>query len=242
MPTIWQNYRKDKTHPPGHGYGYRTGMAWQANRPGQVISLVVHSTNGNKGSSLTAEAKFLRDSPNVSTHYLIGKDGTIVESLPPEACAWHAGSSLAEFHNYSSIGVELHHAVGDDYPQPQFESLTWLVEQCISAYDLHPEAIETHRKIALPKGRKVDPSDWSDAGFYAWRKELFQPDWAGMWGDEFPYIPEHGIPTKWREMHGQFGKAMTPEHSFAGRVIQWFERGALVYRDGHGVKSYPGEF
>jgi hypothetical protein len=32
--------------------------------------------------------------------------------------------------------------------------------------------VETHRKIALPAGRKKDPAGWDDAAFYAWRATL----------------------------------------------------------------------
>lgn len=242
---IWQNYRKDRKHPPGHGYGRLVNGMWVIERPGNVLSLVIHSTNGNKGSSLTAEAKFLRDSPNVSCHDLIGKDGTIVEILPPTALAWHAGDALAEWMNEVSLGIELHHAEGDSYPQPQIESLTWRVQQHIQQFGLPRVSIETHRAIAIPRGRKPDPSDWSDSGFYAWRKELYQPDWAGMWGSEFPYFPDHGFPSTWRALHlaqKSIGRPLSAEHDFIGKKIQLFEKAILTWTPTENVRVYRGEF
>jgi hypothetical protein len=55
------------------------------------------------------------------------------------------------------------------------ESLTWRVKQLIDLYGIPKAMIETHRAIALPHGRKVDPSDWSNADFYAWRESLYTP-------------------------------------------------------------------
>src|SRR5215831_15829040 len=63
----------------GRGYGSREGVI--------PSSIVIHTTNGNKGSSFSAEANFLRDSPDVSAHFLVGKAGEIAQILHP---AWEA--------------------------------------------------------------------------------------------------------------------------------------------------------
>jgi hypothetical protein len=174
MTTVMTAYRKDKAHPPGHGYGRRvSSSAWVGRRASAPTSLVIHSTNGRKGSSLGAEAKFLRDSELVSCHDLIGKDGTIVEILPSDFVAWHAGVCKPAWDGIISIGIEMHHAVGDDYPQAQMDALWQRTNEHIATYGLSESSIETHRFVALPAGRKVDPSDWSDADFYAWRARLY---------------------------------------------------------------------
>lgn len=233
MPfTIDQSYRKDKAHPAGHGYGRMVGGAWIADRGGLPSSIVVHSTNGRKGSSLAGEAKYLRDSPGVSCHDLIGKDGTIVEILPTSAVAWHAGAALGPWDNFASIGIELHHAVGDTYPAAQIDALTERVQQFIAIFGITRDRIETHRAIALPKGRKVDPSDMTDHEFYVWRSGLYQPDWADLWGTTAPYHPEYGIPTTWRDSHlagKPLGKALADELQADGFIVQPFERGYITW-------------
>jgi|SRR5581483_11904906 len=153
-------------HPIGCGYDKRP----KGLRP---ETLLIHTTNGRAGSSLEAEARYLRDSVAVGAHYLLGKDGEILELLDPELRAWHAGVALPAFINSKSIGVEVHHAVGEAWTAAQHDALTWLAQtQLMPTYDITPGEIETHRAVALPHGRKVDPSDWSDADFYAWRAAL----------------------------------------------------------------------
>lgn len=165
MPTIDRAYRKT-IHPIGTGYDRRPNGL----RPS---SLIVHTTNGARGSSLDQEARYLRDSASVGAHYLIGKDGEILELLDPILRAWHAGVALPAYLNSRSIGIEVHHAVGEAWTVAQHDSLTWLVQtQLMPAYLISVQAIDTHRTVALPKGRKIDPSDWRDQDFYAWRAAL----------------------------------------------------------------------
>lgn len=167
MPVQFQidylTYSK-RIHPLRHGYSTRGGQ--------KPSSLVIHTTNGNRGSSFDAEAKYLQNSPSVSAHFLVGKSGQVVQILPPALAAWHAGDALPAFTNPHSVGIECHHAVGDDYPAAQKQALAWLCRILILEHSIPLEKVETHRKIALPPGRKVDPSDWSDASFYAWRAAL----------------------------------------------------------------------
>lgn len=153
-----------RVHPLRHGYSTRGGQ-----RPS---SIVVHSTNGNRGSSFDREAAYLRDSALVSAHFLVGKSGQIAQILPPSLAAWHAGDALLPYANAHSIGIECHHAIGDDWPAAQKAALAWLVKRLLAAYVIPLNKVETHRKIALPPGRKADPSDWSDTSFYAWRNSL----------------------------------------------------------------------
>jgi N-acetyl-anhydromuramyl-L-alanine amidase AmpD len=153
-----------RIHPLRYGYSTRGNQ--------KPSAIVIHSTNGNRGSSFAGEAAFLRDSPNVSAHFLVGKAGQLAQILPPSYAAWHAGEAIPEYANPRSIGIETHHAVGDDYPAAQRDALTWLCRFLMKEYGISREKIETHRKVALPRGRKVDPSDWSDAHFYAWRAQL----------------------------------------------------------------------
>jgi N-acetyl-anhydromuramyl-L-alanine amidase AmpD len=163
-----KTYRKDLVLPPGQGYGVRAGGI-------KPTSIIIHSTNGNKGSTFEAEANYLKNSHEVSAHYLVGKEGQIAQILPPDLMAWHAGQAKTEFQNLYSIGVENHHAVGDAWTVVQFQALTWLTRQLMAQFTISIPMIETHRYAALPPGRKSDPDDWSDKSFYAWRGALVPP-------------------------------------------------------------------
>lgn len=160
------SYPKAKTYPPRHGYQLRGTTP---------TSLVIHSTsNLRKNTPFSAEATYLYASDDVSAHYLVGKDGRIVQFLEPAPWqAWHAGTAKVEYQNSRSIGIELHHSVGDaPYPQAQMDALTWLVRDLMGMFVIPTALVDTHRAVALPKGRKLDPSDWGDVAFYQWRATL----------------------------------------------------------------------
>lgn len=161
------SYDKTQRHPVKYGYDWRSGA---------IKSIVLHSTNGKFGSSFSAEANYLADSPDVSAHFLVGKDGRIACIVPPSFRAWHAGEvSPPAFSNDTSLGIECHFTPHEVWPQAGQDALTWLVKQVITQYGITEHNIETHRKVAIPPGRKIDPSNLTDAQFYAWRASLFTP-------------------------------------------------------------------
>jgi hypothetical protein len=163
------SYYKPARHPVGYGYELRPSGA-------RVQSIILHSTNGNVGSSFSAEANFLADSPDVSAHYLISKDGRIACIVPPSMRAWHSGNVYPViFNNDTSLGIETHYTPGENWTQAGQDALTWLVKSLIQQYGILRQNIETHRKVAMPVGRKLDPSQLSDSAFYAWRDSLFTP-------------------------------------------------------------------
>lgn len=99
----------------------------------------------------------------VSSHFLIKRDGALVQFVPVAQRAWHAGVSNwqgRERCNDFSIGIELE---GDD--ETPFESAQYQTLQALlkSLADLWPiKAITSHAHIAPV--RKTDPGpcfDWS---------------------------------------------------------------------------------
>lgn len=241
QPTIITDYRKDLRHPPGRGYGVEIrGGVWQRDRAQPPSSIVIHTTsNRHKNTSFHNECVFLRDSPDVSAQDVIGKAGQVAILLPASAQAWHAGTALAEFANSASIGYELHVSVGEHPTAEQIASLTWRVKPAIAKYGIRRERIETHRAIALPRGRKPDPEGWSDRDFYAWRNSLYEPEWPVLWGRaNYDAVQHFGIPRLWRDEHRAgrpLGPALTDEQQLSdGRLIQIFRDGAIVWHDGRG--------
>lgn len=101
----------------------------------------------------------------VSSHFLIRRDGELVQYVPCDQRAWHAGASSwqgQENCNDYSIGVELE---GDDhtpYETAQYERLADLIKLLMNTYpDIGENNITGHEDIA--PGRKTDPGpafDW----------------------------------------------------------------------------------
>jgi AmpD protein len=101
----------------------------------------------------------------VSAHALIRRDGRIVQFVPFDRRAWHAGESSwcgRERCNDYSIGIELEGTDGTGYEDPQYSSLAKLLAALIDAYPgLTMETLAGHSDVA--PGRKTDPGisfDW----------------------------------------------------------------------------------
>lgn len=101
----------------------------------------------------------------VSAHLLIERDGTLVQFVPFNRRAWHAGQSCFEGRsdcNDFSIGIELEGCDDEAYTDLQYLTLAAVSRSLLTAYpELTVERIVGHCDIA--PGRKTDPGpsfDW----------------------------------------------------------------------------------
>jgi len=101
----------------------------------------------------------------VSAHLLIKRDGSVVQFVPFNKRAWHAGRSEFEGQvecNDFSIGIELEGSDHINYDKRQYEVLAQVTELLLETYPaMNPERIVGHSDIA--PGRKTDPGasfDW----------------------------------------------------------------------------------
>jgi AmpD protein len=101
----------------------------------------------------------------VSAHALVRRDGEIVQYVPFDRRAWHAGRSVwlgRERCNDFSIGIEVEGTDGGTYAPAQYAALARLVAALCRAYpSLSPGRMVGHSDIAI--GRKSDPGiafDW----------------------------------------------------------------------------------
>lgn len=98
----------------------------------------------------------------VSAHFLIRRNGVLLQFVDTDRRAWHAGvSSFAgrDRCNDFSIGVELEGDGGDRFTAPQYRALRRLLGRLRERYPLR--SIAGHSDIA--PGRKHDPGpcfDW----------------------------------------------------------------------------------
>ena len=98
----------------------------------------------------------------VSSHYLVRRDGEVVQFVPVERRAWHAGASSWRGRarcNDFSVGIELEGCEDDSFTDAQYRALTGLIGQLRSQLPIRD--IAAHSDVA--PGRKTDPGarfDW----------------------------------------------------------------------------------
>jgi N-acetylmuramoyl-L-alanine amidase len=131
-----------------------------SSRLGRAVSMIVlHATAGSYAGAL---AWLCNPASNVSSHYLIRKDGHIAQLVADNLCAWHAGQ--ASWHgqtaiNEISIGIELENANNgrDPYSAVQLAACHALCREKIAHYGILRGNIVRHLDVAIPAGRKTDP-------------------------------------------------------------------------------------
>ncbi|HSC00362.1 MAG TPA: N-acetylmuramoyl-L-alanine amidase [Burkholderiaceae bacterium] len=136
LPTVWQ---------PSPNFGERV--------PNFII---LHYTGDD--SAATALHTLSSRRSEVSAHYLIVRDGTIVQLVDERARAWHAGESRwgsTSDLNSASIGVELDNNGREPYAQAQIDALLSLLADLTRRYRIPAANILGHSDVA-PQ-RKLDP-------------------------------------------------------------------------------------
>lgn len=95
----------------------------------------------------------------VSAHVFIRRDGEIIQFVPFDLRAWHAGESVFEGRtacNDFSIGIELEGCDEQPYEMLQYRRLAHLVSALVGTYPgLSLKRIVGHCDISMP--RKTDP-------------------------------------------------------------------------------------
>jgi len=94
----------------------------------------------------------------VSSHLLIKRDGSIIQFIPFDKRAWHAGGSSFNGQdncNDLSIGIELEGTDNLNYEAVQYQSLKTTLKQLKNYYSV--QNIVGHSDIA--PGRKTDPGE-----------------------------------------------------------------------------------
>lgn len=98
----------------------------------------------------------------VSAHFLVRRDGALVQFVPVQRRAWHAGIARwrgAGHCNDFSVGIELEGTDRDAFADAQYRCLCALVRTLVARLPLR--ACAAHSEIA--PGRKTDPGtrfDW----------------------------------------------------------------------------------
>ncbi|WP_430418170.1 1,6-anhydro-N-acetylmuramyl-L-alanine amidase AmpD [Methylibium petroleiphilum] len=112
----------------------------------------------------------------VSSHFVVRRDGELLQFVPTARRAWHAGRSAwrgRENCNDYSIGIELEGLEGERFEPAQYERLAELLHALARQHPLRDVAGHEH----VAPGRKLDPgtgfewvrlqslTDWPDRYF-----------------------------------------------------------------------------
>jgi len=160
--------------------------------------ILLHYTG--MGSPEAALDWLCREESQVSSHYFVHENGEVVQLVPEDRRAWHAGKST--WHGKSdinslSIGIEIanagHPGGLPDYPERQIAAVIELCRDCGQRWSITPERVLGHSDVAPV--RKVDP------------------------GEKFP----------WAELHrAGVGHWVQPTAISGGRFFQQGDRGQPV--------------
>jgi N-acetylmuramoyl-L-alanine amidase len=121
-----------------------------------VAFVVIHYT----ASATFARARRTLTSAQseVSAHYLIDRDGEILQLVDERERAWHAGESrwgATVDVNSASIGIELDNDAAEPFPQAQIEALLQLLADIRARHRVRAANFLGHADVA--PARKSDP-------------------------------------------------------------------------------------
>lgn len=135
---------------------------------GQPDTILLHYTGMVDAAS--ALARLCDPAAEVSSHYVVEENGTVVQLVPEAHRAWHAGlGSWAgeEDFNSASIGIEIVNGGHDyglpAYPDAQIDAVIALCRDIMDRHDIGLHRILAHSDIA--PARKQDPGE-----HFPWRR------------------------------------------------------------------------
>ncbi|WP_153768237.1 N-acetylmuramoyl-L-alanine amidase [Labrenzia sp. CE80] len=143
-----------RVHPsPNHG----------ERAPGSRIDmLILHYTGMQDADS--ALRRLCDPRSEVSAHYFVYEDGSILQCVPEARRAWHAGKGSWQGRadiNSRSIGVEIvnpgHEWGYCDFPDIQIDAVANLCADICRRHDIQPRMVLAHSDVA--PGRKEDPGE-----------------------------------------------------------------------------------
>ena len=127
-----------------------------------IDMLLLHYTGLSTGEASVA----LLASPEaqVSAHYVVDEDGSIIQMVPEAARAWHAGHAVWAGEsdiNSRSIGIEVQnggHGLGlPDFPEAQIQAVEALCADIIARHAIRADLVLGHSDVA--PDRKQDPGE-----------------------------------------------------------------------------------
>jgi N-acetylmuramoyl-L-alanine amidase len=132
-------------------------------KPGAKVDMLVLHYTGMRDQRAALD-KLCNPHSEVSAHYVVLEDGHIVQCVPEERRAWHAGQSFWAGEtdiNSCSIGIEIANPGHDhgypDFPKRQIAAVAALCRSVFTRYRIPPHRVLGHSDVAPT--RKQDPGE-----------------------------------------------------------------------------------
>lgn len=149
----------------------RTALTVTAIRKQKRRGIVIHETIGRDSLAWLQGGSALDGRP-ASADFLIRRDGDILQITRPGWYAYHTGVARWQLMqesdrtlNQSFVGIELENlpSAGDVITTEQYIACAALMARLVAVHELDMRNIVGHYQIALPAGRKSDPTtlNWS---------------------------------------------------------------------------------
>lgn len=176
--TPEEKYEEQKRTGINKSANWASAIHYDNRKPNYVI---IHHTSQN--STAQTVRTFQLAHTKVSSHYVIGRDGQVIQMLNDFDRAWHAGKgkwgSITDM-NSVSLGIELDNNGREPFPDAQINSLLILLDTLKTKYLIPQLNFIGHADIAPT--RKDDPNvnfPWkllAERGFGIWYNDNFLPE------------------------------------------------------------------
>lgn len=151
------------TFVPAHHTRFSVGgltknpITFVVHRPGAPAPRFISGRLGDPTLALYIIREFSVPNRKASTHFIVKRDGSIIQVVDLQDAAYHTGT-IRSPNNYDSVGAELEGYIGEDPPVSQRNGLARLVRMIADRYGWGPTIDRTrlvgHSEI---KSTKNDP-------------------------------------------------------------------------------------
>ena len=148
------------------GVKYKKVSGWSSRghgTMGSIQSVIVHHTAGPKSGNSPSLNVVAYGRPGLSgplAQLFLARDGTVY--LVAAGVSYHAGRvSSSRYANSHAIGIEAENTgLSNDSPWPsgQIDAYAKLCKALCKEFGLSTSRVRGHKEVAVPKGRKPDPS------------------------------------------------------------------------------------
>nr|WP_309242765.1 N-acetylmuramoyl-L-alanine amidase [Lichenibacterium sp. 6Y81] len=206
---------------PSPNHGERRGH-------GRPDAIVLHYTGMADGPS--AVRRLCDPASEVSCHYVVEEDGTVLQLVPEARRAWHAGAGSwagAGDLNSASVGIEIVNGGHDfglpPFPAAQIEAVVALCRDVMHRHGIVPARVLAHSDLA--PGRKRDPGELFPWDRLAAAGVVVRVEPSDDLSTGLPLDPEEVRAVQADLARLGYGIAATGVHDAASRaVVEAFQR------------------
>ncbi len=202
-------------------------------RPGIVMTpkyLTIHST-GNPNSTAQNEADFVcKNSTRQASYHFVCDDKQVIQILPTNEVAWHAGDGGKGAGNRQSIGIEICES-GDR--RAAVDNAIWLTKELMRNLKILASRIVQHNhwsgkncpRILRDKNFIKDGIDWD---YFLWKVNLPEGSEEEMTQEQFNQMMDAWLASR---------AELAPD-AWSEEDRQWAESAGIVQGDESGRKKY----